>query len=220
MKSSKIFVVDLDETLTRGGESRVERRVGDAVRSLRREGWVTILATGRDRKYLSARRDLDGLFDAWIAEAGLTIQIISTGFSQTFITPGWLRFIDELKRMGVGSPKEHTISIRREHISEVKRQALKQGIEVELKDNKGNIILLPRGVSKASALRKLLKTMDIQGFTAAVGDSEVDLELLREADFAAAVANADEKVKKIADYVASRENGEGVIEVIMKLLKI
>ncbi|RLG07626.1 MAG: Cof-type HAD-IIB family hydrolase, partial [Thaumarchaeota archaeon] len=45
---SKILVVDLDETLTRGGEDRVKPHVRESLFSLKKSGWTLILATGRD----------------------------------------------------------------------------------------------------------------------------------------------------------------------------
>jgi len=53
---------------------------------------------------------------------------------------------------------------------------------------------------------------------AAIGDSEVDVEMLKIADFKAAPSNADGVVKELVDYVSSREDGEGVID-ILELLK-
>ncbi|MEM4648587.1 MAG: HAD hydrolase family protein, partial [Nitrososphaerota archaeon] len=69
-------------------------------------------------------------------------------------------------------------------------------------------------------LKEALKLLDVQGFVAAIGDSEIDQELLEAADFRAAVADGDPEVKRIADYVAKKKDGEGVMEVIDLLLSL
>ena len=219
MRSSKIFAADLDGTLTPGGEAPIEKSVRKALQSLRSEGWTLILATGRDRPYLLTRPDLKGLFDAWIMEAGLSIYIPSTNYYSSYASEEWVKFIKYLKRLDFVEPKENTISVKLEFIEALKKIIVDWEARAELRDNKGNVILLPLGINKAFALRKTMEIMNLDGFIVAVGDSEVDLELMETANFSAAVANADETVKAKADYVAREENGKGVIEIIQLLQK-
>jgi hydroxymethylpyrimidine pyrophosphatase-like HAD family hydrolase len=59
-----------------------------------------------------------------------------------------------------------------------------------------------------------------KGFVVAIGDSEVDVEMLKCADFKAAPSNADVAVKEVVDYVSSKENGDGVIEILERLKRM
>lgn len=218
MRSSRILAADLDGTLTRGGEDTLKPRVREALLSLKRIGWKLILATGRDRRYIMRRRDLDGIFDAWILEAGLTLYLPETGEYRCFVDEGWRSRVKELSRLPFVEEKENTVSFDRGYLEIVRREVERMGLDAEFRDNRGKIIMLPPGVDKAYGLRRALELLGVDGFVAAVGDSEVDRELLSVADFKAVVADADAELKRVADYVASKEDGEGVVEVIELLL--
>ena len=218
MKWSKILVADLDGTLTRGGEDLLKPEVKKALISLKDRGWTLILATGRDRGYLMRRADLKGLFDAWVAEAGVSIYLPKTGDYRCLVSDAWKLKVKRLKVLPFVEEKENTIAFKSEYVDTVKAELIRINLEAVLRDNRGTIILLPPGIDKAVGVREALKLLGVEGFIAAVGDSEVDLELLEIADFRAVVADADPLLKKMADYVASREDGDGFIEVVESLL--
>jgi hydroxymethylpyrimidine pyrophosphatase-like HAD family hydrolase len=70
-------------------------------------------------------------------------------------------------------------------------------------------------VTKAAGLEFLAKHL---GFTrertVAFGDGENDIELVDWAAYGVAVANADDRVKEIADFVCSSVDEEGVAQVL------
>jgi Cof subfamily protein (haloacid dehalogenase superfamily) len=78
--------------------------------------------------------------------------------------------------------------------------------------------ILPRGTDKGSALAILAGIMGISASEAiAVGDSMNDEAMICWAGIGAAMANGDERIKRMADYVTERtNNGDGVAEVIDK----
>lgn len=220
LRSSRILAVDLDGTLTRGGEDEVKPWIKKALTSLREMGWKLILATGRDRRYIMRRWDLKNLFDAWVLEAGLAVYIPETGEYRCFADETWRSMIKKLARLPFIEEKENTISFNEKHLKTVRREVEIMGLKVVFKNNRGVIIILPPGVDKGFGLKEALKLLDVQGFVAAIGDSEIDQELLEVADFRAAVADGDPEVKRIADYVAKKKDGEGVMEVIDLLLSL
>jgi Cof subfamily protein (haloacid dehalogenase superfamily) len=74
-------------------------------------------------------------------------------------------------------------------------------------------------VTKAAGLAFLAERMGFaREATVAFGDGENDVELLEWAGYAVAVANADERVLKIADYVCPSVDDEGVAQAIEALL--
>jgi Cof subfamily protein (haloacid dehalogenase superfamily) len=79
--------------------------------------------------------------------------------------------------------------------------------------------LAAEGVSKASGLEFLSRRL---GFarerTLAFGDGENDLELVEWGGYGVAVANADERVLALADWVCPSAEEEGVAQVIEALL--
>jgi 3-deoxy-D-manno-octulosonate 8-phosphate phosphatase (KDO 8-P phosphatase) len=74
---------------------------------------------------------------------------------------------------------------------------------------------------KLPALKKLLEQVGLSANrTAYIGDDLLDLPVIRYVGFGAAVANAVDEVKDIADYVTTRRGGDGAVrEVIEYILK-
>jgi len=222
LKSNKVcraLVLDLDGTLTKGGEDRISKELMEALLQFKKDGWMLILATGRDRGDLKSREDLENIFDGWVCEAGISIWIPSTSEYRVIVDERWCAFINEAKKLKCIIPKENTVNLScNECVESVRIIASRFGIKYKILNNKGSLILLPENVSKFTGVNELLKLINFEGFIAAVGDSEVDVEMLKNADFKAAPSNADQAVKEIVDYISSKEDGEGVIE-ILKLLK-
>lgn len=79
--------------------------------------------------------------------------------------------------------------------------------------------VLPLGISKASALKMLLKDMDLRPEQViALGDGENDLEMIRMAGIGVAMGNAAPSVKEAADYVVSTNDEGGVAEAIERFV--
>jgi len=215
---NRALVLDLDETLTRGGEDRLSEELRNKLLELKRNGWVLVLATGRDRRYLESREDVRGVFDGWICEAGASIHVPSTGRHKVLVDERWHRFIDEVKRLRCVVPKENTVNLSyNECIESIESIAFRFRVRFKVVNNKGSLLLLPENIDKYVGLSELLKLMGFKGFVAAIGDSEVDIEMLKCADFKAAPSNADDVVKEVVDYVSSKEDGDGVIDILERL---
>ena len=72
---------------------------------------------------------------------------------------------------------------------------------------------------KVAVWRGILEERGISpGETAYVGDDIVDLPLLRQVGFAAAVADAEEYVRAAVDYVSSRPGGQGAVREIVEFI--
>lgn len=79
--------------------------------------------------------------------------------------------------------------------------------------------ILPAGVSKGAALVEVSRLFGVPlADIAAFGDSNNDVELLEAAGLGVAVANALDIVKAMADYVATKPDGEGVAEALRRLV--
>ena len=78
--------------------------------------------------------------------------------------------------------------------------------------------ILARDVDKGKGLRAAAEMMGAEtSEIVAIGDSEVDIELLQEAGYGVAVGNASDVLKEIADLVTKGENGEGFREAVKRL---
>ena len=82
------------------------------------------------------------------------------------------------------------------------------------------IHLTPIDASKSLALRKVVGMLGLSmDEVAAIGDSVMDMDMIVEAGLGVAVANADEELRRAADYVTSRPSGEGFIELAEKIIR-
>jgi phosphoglycolate phosphatase (TIGR01487 family) len=78
--------------------------------------------------------------------------------------------------------------------------------------------IMPVDVEKGRGLMAAAEMMGIESNdVVAVGDSQVDVELLQAAGFGVAVSDASEDLKRVADSVTEKPDGEGVCEVIRRM---
>lgn len=80
-------------------------------------------------------------------------------------------------------------------------------------------MLLPEGVDKDTGLTTALQQMNLSpDAVVGVGDGENDLPLLQVCGLSVSVANAIPSLKAHSDWVMTKNSGEGVIELIDRLL--
>lgn len=78
-----------------------------------------------------------------------------------------------------------------------------------------NIEICSRGWSKREGLKKLCQSLNLKpADVAALGDSENDLEMLEWAGTGIAMGNACEKVRKIAQYITTSNEEDGIIHAL------
>lgn len=78
---------------------------------------------------------------------------------------------------------------------------------------------LPEGVDKDTGLSTALDNLNLSPDTVVgVGDGKNDLPLLQLCGLSVSVANAVPSLKDRSDWVMSKNSGEGVIELIARLL--
>lgn len=92
-------------------------------------------------------------------------------------------------------------------------------IMVPVTTGHGSIDLIIPGVHKANGLRILQARWGIEDSeVVAFGDSGNDVEMLRQAGYGFAMANARPHIKAVARYEAPNNNDEGVLDVIDRVL--
>lgn len=87
--------------------------------------------------------------------------------------------------------------------------------------NSKNIEITTKGTSKGNAIKTVasytgVKSQDIM----CIGDELNDLEMLRHAGFAVAMGNANEELKKIADYVTDTNENLGFVKAAYRFLEM
>ncbi|MBS3681709.1 HAD family phosphatase [Ornithinibacillus massiliensis] len=82
-----------------------------------------------------------------------------------------------------------------------------------------NIEINPKGVSKAKALHRVCNEIGITiDNVMACGDSLNDIKMIQEAGFGVAMGNAQEAIKKVANYVTDTNVNHGVAKAIEKFV--
>jgi hydroxymethylpyrimidine pyrophosphatase-like HAD family hydrolase len=178
------------------------------------------LATGRAVKYVKA---LCKRFDVWravIAENGAVIYFPHTKKTITINTESMKRAKKKIREMNLeGAVTGKVIaSVREKDIERVRKElgALCESLGFER--NGDEIMVLPKGVDKGLGIRLAMRYLDIdlEG-SVVVGDGENDISMFLNPGFKIALANADEKLKKLANHITDAPAAAGMQEIISEL---
>jgi len=207
----RVLACDFDNTLAIHGIA--PDAAVSALREVAGSGRRLLLVTGRLlEELLDVFSDVD-IFDRVVAENGGLLYDPATGGHRLLAPPLPSDLIQELRDCGVQPLIAGRVLCATLDSSEhLVRDALHRlGMRRSLIYNKSSLMILPEGVDKASGLREAVAELGATvEQTIAVGDAENDLALLEEAGLGVAVGNALDAVKRSADVVLERSNGEGV----------
>jgi hypothetical protein len=209
----RALAVDFDGTLTLGGRPADE--VLAALARFRATGRQTLLVTGRIwDELLGVFPDVIAHFDLIVAENGAVV--FHNGILRAITEPVDPLFDDGLVAAGVpfrrGQVLLATSAAYGATVAAVKDE---QGLESQLVRNRGELMLLPPGVTKGWGVRHALAEAGLSHHnTVAVGDAENDYSLLASCEIGVAVANAVPHVRERADLVTQQPNGAGLVELL------
>jgi phosphoglycolate phosphatase (TIGR01487 family) len=201
------LAIDFDGTM-KGPGSHVSKRLIRRLVALRRSGTKLVLVTGRCIPELEQLIDIS-LFDAVVAENG-TIVLID-GKKELLAPKSWAPLRARLSKHFERGCEEVVISLDREEEARATR-IVNGAAKIEL--NKNRIMIMPKGLDKASGLAEAVRSLGTEGSVASVGDGENDLSMFRASDYKVALENSVDSLKREADYTATRPDGEGVVEAI------
>jgi len=207
----RAIALDYDGTITDGdvpGED-VLAAVGES----RRLGRKAILVTGRILEELwDVFPAVDAWFDAIVGENGCVLAI--AGATRVLAAPVELELDEALVARGVPFRRGQVLlSTHAVHEAEVTDELRRLRLECQLVRNRGELMVLPPGVSKGFGVYQALGDLGISHHSAvAVGDAENDHSLLRACELGVAVADAVESLKRHADLVLDKPGSAGVAE--------
>jgi HAD superfamily hydrolase (TIGR01484 family) len=216
----QVLACDYDGTIARDG--RVDDATLAALERLLATGRRLVLVTGRemvDLHEIFLRLDL---FEWVVAENGALLYRPSSREEHVLAEPPDVKLLEELARRRVVpvSVGRVIVATREPHAKTVFEAIHDLGLEMQVIFNKGAVMVLPAGVNKATGLTAALKHMGLSAHnTCAVGDAENDHAFLRMSECAAAVANALQPVKDMADLVTAADHGAGVAELIDEMIQ-
>lgn len=193
-----------------------------ALKRFKDSGRRLVLVTGRELPDLKSAFSGLSLFDKVVAENGALIYSPASEEERPVSPPPSPEFVKSLKKRGVKplSVGRSIVSTWEPHQTSCLEVINELGLELEIIFNKGAVMVLPSGVNKATGLAVALKELGLSPHNVVgIGDAENDHAFMRACGLSVAVANALPAVKKTADLVTKSKRGEGVKELVRKLIK-
>lgn len=212
------LATDYDGTIAHDGI--VDQPTLDALERGRTSGLRLIMVTGRELDDLFTVFPHPTMFERIVAENGAVIYDPATENTEFIASAPPPAFIERLRNAGVPTSIGHSIVATVEPFEHQVLAAIHDlGLEWHIIFNKGSVMALPADVTKATGLAPALAALGISHRrTIGVGDAENDQAFLRACGLAVAVANALPSVKEMAHVVTAGARGEGVTELIDRVL--
>lgn len=210
---------DYDGTLARHGH--VEDRIVAALEQVSQSGRRLLLVTGRQLTDLERAFPHLDLFDRVVAENGALLYRPETREETPLADtppPGLVALLRErgVDPLAVGRV---IVATWQPHETAVLEAIRELGLEWQVIFNKGAVMALPSGVNKATGLQAALRELGLSPHNVVgVGDAENDHAFLSQCECAVVVSNALPSLKKQADWVTPADHGDGVVELIERLL--
>ena len=213
-----LLATDYDGTIAFDG--KVDEPTVEALRHAKGKGLRLVMVTGRELTDLFNTFEHSILFDRIVAENGAVLYDPATKAVELISSPPPPALVEALERQSVPLSIGHSIIATVEPYEHQVLAAIRDlGLEWHVIFNKGSVMALPSDVTKATGLAPALAALQISADrTVGVGDAENDQAFLRMCGLAVAVDNALPIVKKAADVVTAGARGDGVIELIARLL--
>ena len=211
---------DYDGTLA--AEGTMSDATRNALRRLRESGRRVLMVTGRELPDLKLVCPGLDLFDWVVAENGALLYDPKNDEEIPLAAAPPVEFVRALAARNIQplSVGRVIVATREPHEQEVLDAIRALGLELEIIFNKGAVMVLPPGVNKAFGLEAVLERLALSPRNVvAVGDGENDHALLALAGCSVAVANAVPSLKGVADIVTTQPAGDGVVELIDRLIK-
>lgn len=213
------LVTDYDGTLA--SHDRVSDRAVQALQRVRASGRKTILVTGRRLEDLLAVCDCAPLFDLVVAENGALLYDPARREETVLANPPAKALVKGLRARGVAPLDIGQVIVATDapHRRTVQDLVWELGLEAQVIGNRGAVMVLPAGVNKGTGLDHALRKLGLSRHeVVGIGDAENDHSFLERCEAAVAVANALPALKETAAIVTTRENGDGVVELVDELV--
>lgn len=206
----RVIATDFDGTLAEGG--RPDEEVLSGINEVRRSGRKILLVTGRilDELY-EVFPDANEYFDSIVAENGAVLW--NESGTRLLAAPVESELEEALLRRGVELRRGQVLlASRGRHDSAVTREIRNLGLECQVVRNRGEIMVLPAGVSKGLGTFHALGDLGISHYNAiGIGDAENDHSLLRICEIGVAVGNAVDSLRSHAKILLDEPDGAGVL---------
>jgi HAD superfamily hydrolase (TIGR01484 family) len=210
---------DYDGTLATNGH--VGDDVVTALERVRGSERKLLLVTGRELEDLRSVFPRLDLFDRVVVENGALLYRPASREEELLSELPPAAFVDALRDRGVQPLLLGRVIVATTHPNEaVVLEVIRElGLELQVIFNKGSVMVLPPSVNKGSGLHAALRELGLSAHNAVgVGDAENDHALLALCECGVAVENGLPLLKERADLVTRGDHGQGVIELVDRLV--
>lgn len=216
----KALATDYDGTIAHHG--MVDPATVDALCRLKESGRTLLLVTGREIHDLFNVFSEVQMFHRVVGENGGLIFDPQTGEERLLAEPPPTSFAERLRELGVKHLSVGRVIVATQEINSAQVQTAIEECELPLHAilNKGDLMVLPAGVNKASGLRAVLPEFGLEpSAVVGVGDAENDAAFLDICGCSVAVANALPSLKERVDWVTEGDHGQGIRELVRELVQ-
>jgi len=212
-----VLALDYDGTIARG--DALDPSVRDAIARARTKGITVLLVTGR---ILSELRRVAGdlhFVDGVVAENGAVLHFPDSDHTSLLAPPVPEAFLAELRSRGIQVTAGQCLIDGAATDAPRVLDAIRQlESPLVLVFNRGRVMTLPQGISKATGLRVALDTLRLSARNAvAVGDAENDHPLLQLAEVGVAVEWGSAALRAAADATITGTGPTAVAEYVRGL---
>jgi phosphoglycolate phosphatase (TIGR01487 family) len=216
---SALFV-DIDGTIT-DANRRIECNALETLRNLN-EKIIVVLTSGNVLPVAYGIAQITGVSGPIIAENGGVVLLNNT--IELLCTNEEIKAVENWFNSIKGKIKCQRLFTDRWRLTEIGLKpdvdfealtALTETASVQIERTGFAVHIMPPGISKANAMVHVCKKLGIAPSACiAIGDGDNDAGMLAIAGFSGAPANASERAKKSAKYVAKSAYGAGFVEII------
>ena len=209
----RTVALDFDGTLA---DDRVAPATLAALTEARARGIRVILVTGRIMSELRAAfPEVDEHADAVVAENGALL--VTHGGVRLLAAPVGRAVSAALTGRGVAHRSGQVLIAGAAADEPAALEVVRElGLDCQLIRNRGELMILPAGVTKGTGLLEALRELGLSPHNAiGVGDAENDHSLLDACEVGVAVANAVDALRAHADMTLALPDGEGVADLLL-----
>jgi hypothetical protein len=214
-----VLACDYDGTIAENGQA--DEATLDALRRVRDSGRQLILLTGRRLPEILELCRCHDIFGRIVAENGAVLYDPATRKERLLAEPPPPALVETLRARRVAPLAAGRVILATSEPNETAvLEAIRDcGLEWHVIFNKGSVMALPSGVTKATGLQAVLAELELSPHNCVgVGDAENDHAFLSLCECAVAVSGALPALKDAADIVTAADDGAGVRELIERLL--
>jgi hydroxymethylpyrimidine pyrophosphatase-like HAD family hydrolase len=213
-----VLALDYDGTIARGDQ--LDAAVRDAIADARIHGITVLLVTGRILQELRRVAGDLHFVDGVIAENGAVVHFPDSGHTSLLAPAVPDAFLTEMQQRRIaGTPGQCLVDGAATDAGRVLEVIQTLELPLVLAFNRGRVMTLPQGVSKATGLHVALDMLRLSARNAvAIGDAENDHALLQLAEVGAAVQWGSAALRSAADVVLPGTGPPAVAEYVRQLV--